>query len=147
MNLLLVFVLLISSVDEERQAKILIDGIRQFGGKYNSCPVYVFLGDTLKTKGNLLDERDIFLFPLEKDESLPPFLFSYKIQAMAQAEKLVTGKTGTLVWLDPVSLIINQPDELELKPVKEAAIRPVFLKNNVGLSPDSPVDKFWGANS
>jgi hypothetical protein len=143
MNLLLSFIILISSVDEEQQAKILINGIRQFGGKYNNCPVYVLLGDTLKTKGSLLKDRNVNIFPLTKDETLPQFPFSLKIQAMAMAEKLISGKAGTLVWLDPDVLIINQPDELELELGKDVAIRPVFFKNKVGLSPDNPVDKYW----
>ena len=139
----LVFVILVSNPVQEKQANILINSIREFGGKYSDGQVYVFLGDTVNAPGNSLLSEGVNLIPLEIDESLPNYPFVQKMQALAQAEKLLENKSKTLVWMDADGLVLKEPVEFDLPENKKLAIRPVNLRNNVGLLADDPLDKFW----
>ena len=76
----LVFVILVSNPVQEKQANILINSIREFGGKYSDGQVYVFLGDTVNAPGNSLLSEGVNLIPLEIDESLPNYPFVQKMQ-------------------------------------------------------------------
>ena len=139
----LVFVILVSNPVQEKQANVLINSIREFGGKYSNNQVYVFLGDTVNAPGNSLFSEGVNLLPLETDESLPSYPFVQKMEALAQAEKLLDGKAGTMVWMDADGLVLQEPVEFDLPENIKLAIRPVNLRNNVGLLANDPVDKFW----
>ena len=144
-NILLkiVFVILVSNPTQEKQASILVNSIREFGGEYANSEIYVLIGDTVNAPCKYLVSDGINLIPLEKDESLPNYPFVDKMQALAQAEELLDGKTETMVWMDADALVLKEPTEFILSGNKKMAIRPVNLKNNVGLLSPDPLDAYW----
>ena len=139
----LVFVMLVTTPAEEKQANILINSIRDFGGRYASSPVYVLTGDAINASCRTITASDVTLIPLEISDSLPKYPFLLKVMACARAEELLQGKSEVIVWMDVDGLVLNEPGEFYLEKNKKIAIRPVNLRNNVGLPVDSPTDPYW----
>ena len=139
----MVFVILVSNPVREKQATILINSIREYGGKYANNQIYVFIEDTVLTPCNALKMENVKLVPLELDESLPNYPFVSKMFALAQAEELLKDKAETLVWLDADALVLKEPTEFDLAEDKKLAIRPVNLRNNVGLPANDTLDNYW----
>jgi glyoxylase-like metal-dependent hydrolase (beta-lactamase superfamily II) len=139
----LVFVILVSNPVQEKQANVLINSIREFGGNYANSQIYLFQGDTVNAPCKSLISESVNLIPLEIDKSLPNYPFIQKMEALAQAEKLLAAKAETMVWMDADALVLNEPVEFDLLENKKLAIRPVNLRNNVGLSAKDSVDKYW----
>ena len=71
-----------------------------------------------------------------------PTPFPDKVWACAQVEKRTEKEADVLVWVNPESLIVAPPRELDLPPAEAAAFRPVDVQN-VGLSFGVPPDAFW----
>jgi hypothetical protein len=139
----LVFVMLVSSPAEEKQANILINSIRDFGGRYSDCPVYVFVSDTFNAPCRSIKALNVTFIPLDVSDTLPDYPFLHKVMACARAEELLLGKSETMVWMDVDALVLKEPDEFCLDKKKKIAIRPVNLRNNVGLPVNSPADPYW----
>jgi hypothetical protein len=139
----LVFVLLVNSPLEEKQANILISSIREFGGIYANSPVYVFMSDTVNASCKTIIASNITFIPLEISNTRPHYPFLNKVLACAKAEEILQGKTETLVWMDVDGLVLREPDEFILGKNKKIAIRPVNLRNNVGLPATGPTDPYW----
>jgi len=139
----LVFVMLVNSPVQEKQAYILINSIRDFGGLYSDCPVYVFVSDTSGTPCYSLKSLNAILVPLDDADTLPDYPFLNKVLACARAEELLQGKSEIIVWMDVDALVLNEPSEFCLEKNKIIAIRPVNLRNNVGLPADSKADPYW----
>src|SRR4030042_1871286 len=96
----LVFVMLVTTPAEEKQANILINSIRDFGGRYASSPVYVLMGDAINASCRTITASDVTLIPLEISDSLPKYPFLLKVMACARAEELLQGKSEVMVWMD-----------------------------------------------
>lgn len=139
----LVFVMLVNSPVQEKQANILIKSIREFGGSYANSPVYVFIADTVNTPCRSLKALNVNLIPLNVSDTLPGYPFLNKVLACERAEKLLRGKSEIIVWMDVDALVLKEPSEFCLEKNKIIAIRPVNLRNNVGLPVDSKVDPYW----
>ena len=139
----LVFVMLVTSPAEEKQANILISSIRDFGGIYADSPVYLFMSDTLNAPCRSIKSPDVKLIPLDVSDKLPPYPFLDKVLACAKAEELLQGKSDIIVWMDVDALVVNEPAEFCLGKNKKIAIRPVNLRNNVGLIAGEPADLYW----
>jgi hypothetical protein len=139
----LAFVLLVSSPLQEKQASILIQSIREFGGNYAGSPVYVFVSDTINSPGRSLRGNNITIIPLNLNDTQPPYPFLEKVLACAEAEELLKWKAENLVWIDDDALILNEPDEYRLDNNKKIAIRPVNLRNYVGLLANEPTNSYW----
>jgi glyoxylase-like metal-dependent hydrolase (beta-lactamase superfamily II) len=139
----LIFVVAVSNASEVRSVEFLLKSLREFGGKYKRSRFYVVYDKNADTSKDILLKYDVEFVPLQMDSLAVGYLFSKKVYACAQVEKLIALKDCSLVWLDNECLIFSQPDELELKANKQVAMRPVFLLNNVGQTPESPVDNYW----
>jgi hypothetical protein len=140
----LVIALMVATPVQEKHAGILVESIRTFGGEYSNSPIYVFQADPEKVPCNSLKALGVKLIPLKMDEAVKHYLFAEKVFACAQAEELLASETQNLVWFDNECLVLHPPDELLLKGDDKVALRPVFLKNKVGLLTDAAVDEFWG---
>jgi glyoxylase-like metal-dependent hydrolase (beta-lactamase superfamily II) len=139
----LVFVVCVSNAAEVRSAEFLLKSLREFGGQYKGSTFYVVYDKDANNYKDLLLKYRVELLPLQIDSLAAEYLFSKKVYACAQVEKLLSMKDCCLVWLDNECLIFTKPDELELKVNKQVAVRPVFLLNNVGQVDLSPVDNYW----
>lgn len=78
---------------------------------------------------------------------MPPEYKSYPLAvkpfAAAQTERLLKGRAVTLAWFDPETVILSPPAGLIAKGKIKAVVQPVFLTNNISLSPGEPLNDFW----
>jgi hypothetical protein len=139
----LVFVMLVTSPADEKQANILIQSIREFGGRYADSPVYIFVSDPVNAPCISVAASNVTLIPLEISDTLTVYPFLSKVLACARAEELLKGKAENIVWMDIDGLVLNEPGEFCLGNYKKIAIRPVNLSNNVGLPVDEPINSYW----
>lgn len=139
----LVFVMLVTTPAEEKQADILISSIREFGGASSGSPVYVFMSDTVLAPCRSIKSSNVTFIPLDIDSNLPLYPFLLKVLACAKAEELLQDKAETLVWMDTDALVLSEPSGFFLAKNKKIAIRPVNLRNKVGLPAGEPADMYW----
>jgi hypothetical protein len=92
-----------------------------------------------------IEQPGVRLVALELPADARGYPYAYKAYAAAQAEALVADSAGTLIWLDAESLVAAPPLALVLDPQHTVAVRPVFLRNAIGLAPDQSADAFWAA--
>lgn len=99
----------------------------------------------LSEKARMAFERlgaDIRSFPV--DPLARGFPFAGKVLASAAAEELAQGRTRLLVWLDPDSIIFNEPEPLLLPPAVVLGCRPVDHLL-IGSPFAEAIDEFWQA--
>jgi hypothetical protein len=143
-----IFACAVTNADSERQACLLAESIRAHAGRYSSFPLWVFIPENgvhlsdnaLGTFGRL----DVRTIPFSLDADLQEVPFAGKVLASAVAEQQAEGKTGLLVWMDPDSIIIQEPSALALEPGEVLGCRPVDHLL-IGSPYNQPIDDFWHA--
>ncbi len=130
---------------QERAAALLVESIRTYGGEFSQAPIYIAVDNPDTRPCTRSRERGARIIPLEAREAARAYPFAAKVYAAAQVERIVARVARTLVWLDPETLVLAPPTELDLDGPEAVAPRPVFLLNTVGLPADQPVDQFWSA--
>jgi len=133
----------VEDFEQQRVVKALVSSIREFGGKYRDCPIYIVLGDTANFPGNSLTGQNIELIPLEMRPTFHDYPLAYKAFAMAQVEKIVGKQIRTLIWMDPGVIVLNSIDALVLDKNYDVVVRPVTLSNNIGLKPGANPNDYW----
>ena len=136
----LLFLTIVSSAEEARGARLLIDSLRTFGGKLTASPFWIFAPD-LEPVRALEDERTCLL-PLAAPDLVLAYPFGMKVAACARAEELAPAGTRALVCIDTSCLIAQPPLLFDLDEDFDAALRPVHIRN-VGLPASAPLDEFW----
>ena len=125
---------------------LLLSSVRENGGVLAENPIWVLfpqaLGEFTAKETALLQELDARLIPYKADEGLLKFPLGAKVKAAADAEKLASGDTGLLVWLDPDTLILSPPVEYILPEGKALAYRPVHHQL-LGTSWGEELDEYW----
>lgn len=129
--------------DQVRQARVLIKSLRQFGGVYHNCAVYVALGDTSDFSPQSLKAANVHLLTLQMDKTTARYPLAIKAFAAALIEKSVPAATRTLAWFDPETIVFGALQDLALDEKFDVAIRPVFKVNNIGLAADAEPDAYW----
>ena len=138
-----VFATSVESAAQARKAELLVASLRRFGGPLATASFYVVVDGSSPGLSARAAELAATVLPLRPDAPIPPVPFARKVFAAAQVEALVARSAGTLVWLDPETLVLSPPDALRLSRRESVAVRPVFLRNAVGLSPGDPPGPFW----
>jgi len=138
----LAFVTYIQWEYQEYRAAMLVHSIRRWAGEYASCPIYVVLADPERSGFRIKDGQVTFV-ALALDDAVRNFPFAAKAFAAAKVEEMTAGKAGTLVWLDPETLILRPPRGYDLKKGQSAAVAPVTFVNT-GQAENEPVDAYWG---
>ena len=133
---------MVGSSQQEHDAEMLVDSMRDFGGAYGKCPIFVVQTDTERLACRGLAARGAQLVPLKMNEKYRSYPFADKVFACAQIEKMVAGDIETLVWMNPECLVLQPPVELELTSLQAAAVRPVHIKN-VGSSANELTNPYW----
>jgi len=141
------FVTMVRSEQGEQLARVVIEGLRIFGGPLRDCPVWVFVPDTGRVSQVLPDLEDVHRLPLTLEVGCPPYPFVEKVYACARAEEIVGPEVRSLVWLSLDCLIVNPPLLFDLAPSPDAsgadaAFRPVHHRN-IGSLAEEPLDDFW----
>jgi len=142
MNDNIVFLTMVHSPAEKAGAKLLIQSLRQFGGEMSQCPFWLFESDMAQGSCTDLIPLNVEVFPLETNNSTKHYVFSSKVSACHQAEKMVPPATRAIIWIDTNCLIVQPPFLFDLGDSFDAAVRPVHIRN-VGLTREDPVDQYW----
>ena len=138
----IIFLTMVHSPAEKIGAKLLIQSLRQFGGEMSQCPIWLFESD--KTHGSCRDliPLKVEVFSLEANDATKHYIFSSKVSACYQAEKMVPPATRSIIWIDTNCLIVQPPLLFNLDDSFDAAVRPVHIRN-VGLTRKDPIDHYW----
>ncbi len=128
-----------------RNVALLLASLRRFGGSLADVPVVVGVDESVREQASPLERPGVRLAPLELPVEARGYPYAYKAYAAAQAETLVADSTDSLIWLDAEILVLAPPTPLVLDGGHAVAMRPVYLRNAIGLAPDQPVDPYWAA--
>lgn len=134
---------LVSSGEQERSVRAMIESIRENAGDYSNCRVYVVMAQPADIPGNSLAGENVVLLRPEADSIFLHYPLAIKAYAASQVEQLVKSKIKTLVWLDPGVIVLNSLGSLDLKGRFDVSVRPVSLVNNIGLPPGAEPDDYW----
>ena len=125
---------------------ILVESIREFGGEFSDCPIWLF---TKKTQTELpadllsiLEQHSVEIYTLDLDPEIVDFSFVNHVYAAAKAEKMALNKTENLVFLGTNSLFFDSPEKFLLKEGINLGYRPVHHKL-IGSLYHEPIDYFW----
>jgi hypothetical protein len=126
-----------------RNVAVLLASLRRFGGTVAGAPVVVGVDESVREPARALEQPGVRLVPLELPTGARGYPYAYKAYAAARAETLVADSADTLIWLDAEILVLAPPTPLVLDGGHAVALRPVYLRNAIGLAPDQPVDAYW----
>ncbi len=129
--------------DQVCQAAALVKSLRRFGEIYSKCQVYVALGDTADFSTKPLRMNHVYFLPLKVDSMIAGYPLAIKAEAGALVEKVMPSRVKTLAWFDPETMILGSLHDLDLADGYDAALRPVFQVNKIGLAADEKPDAFW----
>lgn len=128
------------------EAALLVESLQEFGGRYKRTHVLGMVPageDYLSAETQAgLEDRGVRLIPFEVDEQALKFPLGAKVFAAAAAEGEVVGKADVLVWMDPDTLILQEPAALALENDKRLGYRPVHHRL-IGSRWEAPLDDFW----
>lgn len=136
------FLTSVRSLRERACARLLIDSIRSFGGALSDSPIWLFEAEGLWTARDDPVDLNIHVFSMNVPETVKGYTFADKVCACAQAEEMASSAVQSLIWIDPVVLMVAPPLSFNLGKSFDAAVRPVHIKN-VGLPVGVPIDGFW----
>ena len=142
----LIFSTLLGDKGDASRTLLLAESIRAFAGDLSSAPIWVFLSKSVEQLSNQsraqFDALEVDLHPFQVDSQAASFPFAKKVVASAAAETLAAGKTALLVWMDPGSMVFNEPQGLLLEAEEKLGCRPVDHLL-IGPAFDKPLDPFW----
>jgi hypothetical protein len=130
-----VFVTVIASVHQERQARLLAESIRSFGEELGNSPIWMFSPAPAERLASSV-------FPLIVPDGLSRYIFGAKVHACAEAERMASADFGSVTYIDPSCLVVKPPLLFNLGGDADAAVRPVHIRN-VGSPAEGPPDGYW----
>lgn len=129
-----------------RAAEALLASIREFAGDWGQSGFYVATPEPDAPGIERLRKQGAKIVPLPADDPALGYFYGIKPLACAAVEALLASEAGsTLIYLDPETLVLRQPNALALDGGQRFACRPVHLNNTIGQAPDAAPDRFWGA--
>lgn len=137
-----VFFTLVRSIIERSCARILVDSIRSFGGGMARCPLWLFEVNPQQAPCDSLEREGVRVIPLRMPDTVRHYYYADKVYACAKVEEMAALDVRSLIWINPVCLVIRPPRLFDLGQSFDAAVRPVHIRN-VGLPPAEPLDSFW----
>jgi hypothetical protein len=129
-----------------RNALVLVESIRTFGGQFADAPVWIYTpGNLLKTQENLVKQfvslgAEVRSSDTPRDSHDVPY--AGKVFAAAHAEASAKGAVSILVWMDEDTVVLMEPRELLLARGKSLGYRPVMHRNIGSLYSEKP-DALW----
>ncbi|MGD9978109.1 MAG: MBL fold metallo-hydrolase [Bacteroidales bacterium] len=139
----LAFVLSVGNPTQEKNAGLLVESIRTFGGEYANAPIYIVAMDSIETPCTSLKSKGNIFIRTHKYSKNINFYFAEKVYASAQIEEEVENTASNLVWLDNEILVFHEPSKLVLKSPFKIGIRPVFLHNGISHDANTKADAYW----
>jgi len=139
------FVLVAEKGILERQALLLCESIRRFGGKYSRCAITVASPRPSRRPSAQtlaqLDRMACTYLPLEADSVEPEYGTTFRMYVSAELERISNAEI--LVVMDSDLLFCREPD-LALNGCS-AALRPVDAKGICTAGNGDPRDGYWQA--
>ena len=130
----------------ETNALLLAESIRAFAGILSQAPVWFYLpqnGKQLSTIAkNKLSALDVTLIPFDVGEEILRFPFTGHSIAAAQAESMALDKANFIAWLNPNTIVLQEPIDFILQDNKTLGFKPVH-HTLLGSRYDEPLDSFW----
>ncbi len=130
----------------ETNALLLAESIRAFAGSLSHAPVWFYVpqnGKQLsKIATNKLSALDVTLIPFDVDEEVLRFPFTGHSMAAAQAESIASGQARFIAWLNPNTIVLQEPRDFLLQDNKAFGFKPVH-HTLLGSHYDEPLDSFW----
>jgi hypothetical protein len=137
-----VFVTVISFPHRERQAILLAESLRSFGGGLAGSPIWMFSPAPSERLVRDAERLAADLFPLKAPAGIAGYIFGAKVYACAEAERMAAADFGSVISIDPSCLVVQPPLLYGLGDDADAAVRPVHIRN-VGSPADGPPDGYW----
>ena len=130
---------------QKRLVDALIKSVREFGGEYADCPIFVGLPDRADFPYDSLKRKGVTLINIKADKKVGDYLFAFKALVASEVEKREKNNFNTLVWFDPGVIVLGDLKDLDLQKVKGSAVlRTVSLNNNIGLTRKDALNEYWG---
>ncbi len=130
----------------EREARLLVDSLRTFGGSLRDSPVRILHpADSPLREGpdrGALENLGADLVPFRGDPRVLSYPLSAKVAAAAEAERRADGTAEVLAWLDADTIFLAEPSEFLLPPGISLAVRPVHHRL-IGSLFDEPLPELW----
>jgi hypothetical protein len=143
--------LIISSIvyprrSSETNALLLVESIRAFAGSLSRSPIWCLTPEYKEPLSKAFMKRlqplDVTLIPFELDRNVLQFPFTGEAHAASLAESKAVGKADILAWLNPNSVVLQEPRDFLLRDDRVLGYRPVH-HTLVGSRFDGPLDPFW----
>lgn len=126
-----------------QKAVVLVKSIRRFGGVHRGARVFVAADASASAAVKRSGDELVDLLPLDVPVAARGVPLAVKAYAAAQSERAAAASVDTMLWLDPETVLLGQPDGLELRAREAVALQPVFLPNTVGQLVSEPIDAYW----
>lgn len=141
----LAFLLCVENGRLEEEAKLLCRSIRRFGGRHGDAAIHTFqprrgraiTGSTRRA----LEELGVVHHDEVLNDELPALGTLNKVFVCARAEEIL--REDVLVFLDSDTVVINEPEALDLPEGIDAAARPAESVALNSAGPDDPRDRYW----
>jgi len=130
----------------ETNAVLLAESIRAFAGSLSRAPVWCFTPEADEPLSEDFMERtlalDVALIPFKIEDDIRRFPFTGEAHAAAIAECMAKGEHDFVAWLNPNTVVLQEPADFLLPDGKNLGYRPVH-HTNIGSRFDEPLDPFW----
>jgi hypothetical protein len=130
----------------ERRFLLLVESIRDFAGSLSQAPILCLTFDNENDLSmgakNRLSAFNVEFIRVRAETDIPRFPFVRKVNLSAQVELSVQGETDLLAWLDPDTIVLQEPKEFFLLESKNLGYRPVH-HTIIGSRYNDPLDPFW----
>jgi hypothetical protein len=141
------FASLAASSTSFRKIRVLLDSLKDFGGKLFRAPLVVLYPDSLNVtveNARLSKLPDVHMIPFRITSEEMDFPLAIVAIGAAAAEEAVVGKAENLVWLLEDTLVLKSPSAFVLPASTQYAYRPVH-HTKIGSPWKAPPDGFWTA--
>jgi hypothetical protein len=139
------FVLCVEEGQLEQQGILFTRSLRRFGGRFAGSAVHVYApregrNPSAATIAALAAEGAVVHTEvLNSEHDFYPF--ANKIYAMAAAERDL--QEDVVAFTDSDTVILSEPEALELAPGIDVAAAPAFRVNRASAGPDHPMEAYW----
>jgi hypothetical protein len=127
-------------------ALLLAESIRAFAGSLSQAPVWFYVPQNGKQLSavakNKLSALDVTLIPFDVEEETLRFPFTGHSIAAARAEFMASDQANFIAWLNPNTIVLQEPIDFILQDSKTLGFKPVH-HTLLGSRYDEPLDSFW----
>jgi hypothetical protein len=129
----------------EKQALLLFESIRRYGGRFANCAIYACsprVGHAISQQGrDRLNRLEVKYIDTILNTECTEYGSANRVAAAAHIETVYPHEI--LVVLDSDTLFLREPERILLAPDIDVAVRPVDVKGMCTEGPNDPFDSYW----